>query len=78
MDALLQAFLDLRKLQQVESEELAEEQNLKRQDQRIRAQRIKALDLELQVAYKRRDEVKQALLEHLAQHGCSEYAVKIP
>ena len=78
MDALLQAFLDVRKLQQAESDELAEEQNLKRQDQRVRAQRIKALELELQVAYKRRDEVKQALLKHLAQHGCSEYAVKIP
>jgi hypothetical protein len=78
MDVLLQASLDVKKLQQAESEELAEEQNLKRQDQHIRAQRIKALELEIQVAYKRRDEVKQALLKHLAQHGCSEYEVKIP
>jgi hypothetical protein len=78
MDAFAQAMLDVAKLQHAEAEQPSGEQNLKRQDQRIRAQRIEALELELQVANKRCDEVKLALVKHLTQHGCSEYAAKIP
>ena len=66
MDAMTQTGLERFKLNLALAEEDSEEKILAGQDH----QRIKALELEVQVLDKRVDEIKQAFVQHVAQHRC--------